>query len=385
MEDFKEYDNILAELSPKCEVKASKGLSNRIMASAENKKKCSKRIGIAVFSSLSAVAAVLVLILFVPKVSATELLGDAVKTFGTVRSMIMEFEIRTSANENFSHIELENDFVPHVMKVNYASDGKTWRVDKGGRVTCGNNKTQFMWIEGSGIGWKTENCPNSFLEYMSVLTEPQKILETELVLSQKQDGSEYKVERKGDVINLTVHANPQGDYTNPYMLNYTIPDSENVRRYTFDAKTRALKSLSIAILYEGKEIEIMRTRNISYNTSLDAAELMKTPAEVSFSEVKVGGGVTAATAEDAARTILSSFRYWDEAVLELCGTKEEMNVYKETYEGSELISVGQSFRSGTSSSVFVPYRLKFPSGKIKEFNIALTQYPDSTWGISGGL
>ena len=82
---------------------------------------------------------------------------------------------------------------------------------------------------------------------MSTLLTPGKVLETELYNCTSGDGAEYMVNKKGSEIILTVHAAPQGNFENPYLLNTSISESENIRRYVIDADTKRLKSATVSV------------------------------------------------------------------------------------------------------------------------------------------
>ena len=73
-----------------------------------------------------------------------------------------------------------------------------------------------------------------FVEWMRVFPLiPKKILEREKVFAAKYKAS-YTSTESGNTITLTIKAKANGDFTNNYMLNSSIPESDNRRVYTFD-------------------------------------------------------------------------------------------------------------------------------------------------------
>lgn len=389
MDNLNEYDGILSELRPKCEVKASPELTEKIMRAAKTRKSKKRRPMIAFWGSVAGVAAVVALMLYVPTVSAKELLGAAVNTLNSVRSMVMEVEVRTLPRENFAYIDLQKDFVPHKISASYSNNGTVWRVDKSGRIACGNDQTVCLWLPETGMGWGYDSGNDNVLEFFKMLVTPQLILEKEYEKSLAYENDGYKVERKGGELLLTVHAYPHGDdYNNPYMLNASIEDSENIRRYVFDAKSRRLKGLSIAVVSNGEEVEVLRTTSIVFDEPLKDSELLAVSPGVSIEwNYALKGILAGATAKEVATKILSSFKDWNSREFDfdaLC-SKEEQSAYKDVYAGSVLLSVGEPFHSGTSGATFVPYKLRLSDGRIVELNLALLQQEDSTWIVTGGL
>ena len=58
---------------------------------------------------------------------------------------------------------------------------------------------------------------------------------------------------------------------------------------------------------------------------------------------------------------------------------------KELLGGIELIEIGKSFQSGEYQGYFVPYTIKFQSGYIKKFNLAVKKENRyQMWMIDGG-
>lgn len=209
MDNTTEHNDIMAELKPKCKVKASQHLHNEISRMCDLQPKRNRGKIITFLGAVSSVAAILIAVFFTPSVSAKELLDDAIKNLGTIRTMIMVLDVRTLVNENFDHIELDAEFIPHIIQVKYEADGKTWRVDKGGRISCGDSQLQYLWITSTHLGWKTQSSHEPFVGFIDMFLEPQKILEAEYYLAKKQHNNNYKVEKKGNELVLTVHAHPQ--------------------------------------------------------------------------------------------------------------------------------------------------------------------------------
>ena len=123
--------------------------------------------------------------------------------------------------ENFKYIKLDEDFVRHQINVSSSGDSiMCWRIDKGGRTAIGDNSKIYNWIDELKIGWSsTGGDASEQLGYMATLLSPGTILEAELQHCIEVPESEYKVIRNKDEIILTVHMQPDGDFSNQYKLN----------------------------------------------------------------------------------------------------------------------------------------------------------------------
>ena len=88
-------------------------------------------------------------------------------------------------------------------------------------------------------------------------------------------------------------------------------------------------------------------------------------------------------------------RFWraamdgDWATLEqFCPSPSMIDWFKEN-RPTELISLGEPFRSGSYPGMFVPYKVRFGRGwrsEVKEYNLALKQMgPQKRWVFDGGI
>ena len=85
-------------------------------------------------------------------------------------------------------------------------------------------------------------------------------------------------------------------------------------------------------------------------------------------------------------TVLNAFADWDNSVLDKVMMRAVSDItYREKFSGSRLVSIGHSFTSGTSNSIFVPYTLELRDGSIHCHNIALQETYSGGWIVTGGL
>lgn len=383
-----DYNKIWEKLTPKHDIKASRELRKRVHATLKQRGQDRlRKTFIWGIGSASIAAAILCAILLPTGMSAKKLLASAIDALTSRQTVEMDVDVRTLPMETFSFIDIDKPFVRHHITVSKNDSTIQWRVDKGGRAAYGTLTENYTWIPSFDIGWHSHRPPEAILDYISTFLSPEKIIEAELYQSIGDNGSTYQLARNGQDINLTIHAKPLGDFSNPYMLNRSIAESENIRKYTFDADTRLLKSASVTVIDKGNLIEVLRIKDIRYNA--DTQTIANLPQSIKFidydkefSEL----GFTALPPEEVAAIVLNAFAEWDEEIIHKAIPQEIGDkFYKGQYKGSQLVSVGKPFRSGKSGNVFVPCSVKMPDGHITKPNVVLSQQPDSTWIISGGL
>jgi len=388
---MEEYKDIKELLKPRRDIKASAELRNRVKHSMNKKRRnMTRRIWLLGGISIGAVAAILLLVLIpngAQAMSPKEILRTTLNTLIGVDSFEMEVEVRTSANDNFSYIDPNADFVEHKICVENIDSVTNWRVDKGGRKAIHNNQGTYVWIEAINYGWYFPNPELNVLGYLYVFLSPTKTLESELHQSINDHNAQYTINKDEQNIYLTVHSLPQGDFTNPYMLNTSIAESECYRKYIIDANTRKLKSASVSIVTDGKEVEMIRLKNIRYGSHSN--DITRLPSDIEFINLDTyvePQGLPDVNAKEAASIVLNSFKNWNTDILGKVFDKAVLSSYKPEYYGAKVIGIGTPFKSGKDRSItYVPYTLKKSNGAIREFNLALCKNGNNSWIVTGGL
>lgn len=383
MDNYKEIEELL---KPRRDIKASDELRLKVIRAVDRSDR-RKEVRKWIFGgiSLSAVAAVLILLLIPFGLSAKEILAEAINALGA-EDIEMVVEVRTRPVENFGYIDVKEDFVTHHIFISGSDSLLRWRIDKGERIATGNGTDIYTWMRALKLGWHlSERDREKTLGYMATLLTPRKILETELYNCIGSKGAEYTVNRSGDDIILTVHDMPQGNFDNHYLLNTSVAESENIRRYVIDADSNRLKSASVSVISGSREISVLKIISINYGRHRN--EICRLDDGIRYVETEnqpVGlGGLSA---EEAATTILNAFTNWDEAILDKVMMQEVADVaYRKKFCGARLISIGHSFTSGTGNSIFVPYTLELRDGTMQRHNIAMQKTDSGGWVVAGGL
>lgn len=384
MDDYKDIKELLR---PRRDIKASEGLRRRVHSALDREQRVRMtRKWLFGGISLSAVAAVLLLVLIPSGLSAKEILTEAINALARVESIEMVVEVRTRPVENFRYIDLNEGFVTHHINIVQSDSLLKWRVDKGERVATGCGRDIHTWLPALRLGWHLDDVDNeSVLGYMAGLLAPCEILKTELENCMGNDEAEYKVSKTGNEIVLTVHAAPQGNFDNPYLLNSSIAESENVRRYVIDADSKRLKSATVSVIYGNREIVVLKMSAINYGQPKN--DICRLDDGIKFIETESQpDGLKGLSAEEAASSVLNAFADWDEGVLDKVMRREMSDAtYREKFSGAKLISVGRAFTSGMGSSIFVPYTLELRDGTLHRHNISLQKTDTDGWVVVGGL
>lgn len=383
-----EYKDIRDFLKPRKEIKASAKLKESVNQAIEESCRARNGKGMRLACVAFIAAAVVAIVLLLPtRMTAHEVLAEAINSIKGMTHIEMVVQVRTRPLENFSFIDINGDFVEHRIEIANSDSACAWRIDKGGRTAMGKDGNTYMWIKSLNVGWHYNNTPRAdILGYLSVLTSPEKILEQELEQSMSEAGAEYKVTNNGDEILLDVHSQPKGNFENPYLLNTSIEESENIRRYRLDTKTRRLRSVSVRIITGGKEVEVLRISNINYDSRFQ--NITQLPTDVHFVEYRedMVPGLAGLSAAEVASAVLNAFKTWDMEILyRMIEPSFAEAAYKPELKGATLLDVGQPFTSGNGDNIFVPYRLQLANGNIKQHNLALKKLSNGGWIVTGGL
>lgn len=300
----------------------------------------------------------------------------------------MKVDIRTDSREIFEHINPNAEFETHDIMLQRHDSTTYWYVGKGERAAEKNNDGLYVWITPLNIGWHYIKEDRNVLGYLNLLINPENVLESELEYTLSAPEAICDItEREGEII-LTIHSMPKGSYANPYALNTSIEESENIRRYILDAQNHHLKSSTVSMVVDGKEIEVLKVTDIDYDP--ENRNLPSPPADITFikdSETTSPSGIPGLDARETASVFLNALYEWDTDILyRFLNPIQAEKSYRQTYEGARLLTLGEPFRSGSNPHlIFVPYTLLLRGGHIKKMNLVLTGCFEDAWRFDGGL
>lgn len=359
-------------------------------------KKWHKRV-LAVAASIAFVIAVFTLANRSPFINtaqaAEKIMVKSITAMESLRSMFISMQVRSLENGPFDMTGTEYEFIEYKYWKQFTGV-EPWRIEKPGRIAAYDGEKQYLYLpELSYAIYSSKNI--QLLDFLQLFLEPKSIMESELEFSQKND-AKYNIEKTVDEIILTVSADALGDFHNNYRKNTSVFESDNTRIYFFDKKTSLLKSFELYINSNGHSTKVIEIQNIAYNIPISVSTFsIELPNAVKWQELTDPGHIKAFTkisSKQAAEkffTALSSEDYevinpvWDALQI---SDQEKLAELKSTFGGLELIELGEPFKSGLYPGEFVPYKIKFRSGEVKEFNLALrNDNPTKTWIVDGGI
>lgn len=391
MDENKYIKNIL---KPRRDIKASDAFRAKIENEIRKSESSHSRRGwvwggVTVASVIAAI-----LIMVVPggiwandDLSAKKILSEAIATLRKYKSIEIKADIRTDSHEIFEHINPKAEFITHDIMIQQWDSVKYWYINKDMRSAEKNKNGLYVWLSRYNLGWHYGECDN-ILGYLNTVMNPEKILESEFEYIMSCPEAKYEMSEKNGEIVLTIHSMPKGDYSNPYVLNTSIDDSENIRRYTLDAHSSRLKTAVVSIVMDSKEIEVLKVTDIKYD--IDIMELPAIPKHIKFIEdddILLPQGISGLSAREAASVFLSAFSDWDtDIIYKYLHPEEAEEIFRNIYEGAKLINLGIPFRSGSNEHLmFVPYTLRLKDGEVKKMNLVLADYSGDAWVFDGGL
>lgn len=385
---MEDYNEIKAILKHRRDFKASDELRTRINATLDAHTSERSLSGWFFGLGASVVAAAILLLVFIPSgLSAKDILRQALTSLHEAGLIEMTVDIRTRPMENFRYINLDDGFVSHRIDISRTDSTMHWRIDKGGRTAVGNDTHIYNWIDNLKIGWRSEgDTPAELLGYLATLLSPESILDAELRQCLDDNESGYELTRNRDEIILTVRSRPKGNFMNPYMLNASIGESENIRQYVFETESNRLKSASVKVVHDGIATEVLKITSITYNASANGITAL--PSDIDFIDVTPPHmpGLAALNPTEAASIILKAFEKWDSPILDATIHSNLLqSVYRNDLQGAILLSVGRPFNSGNENTIFVPYTLRLADGSIKNHNLAMQKNQTGAWIVVGGL
>ena len=410
---YDEISMVMAELQPRVTINASRNLHARILdQTLKIKNPYRTRRGrilpmlTPTWKKVTAIAALLALVLILFPIfnrsglfqnkadAANTLLGKSISALTNVKSVYMEFNVRTLENENFEYIDMNAGFVGNKLWKVFGNPSK-WRIEKPGRIVVMDGKNQYLYISGPMGFALVGDADRGSVDWMKILLDPGKILQTEKDFAARNE-AKYQVVEKGNDIILTIRAKAMGDFRNTYALNKTIPESNNRRVYTFDKSTNLLKSLNVYIEEDNKEIEILQLITIKYDEPVaDSKFVITLPANVKWVPFDrlindKHTGLTGVSSEEATKRFFEAWQKEDWKTVDqlMPGFMNSIDVelVKHEYGGLTILSIGKPFKSGQYPGEFVPYSIMLKSGNIKKMNLALRRdNPEKKWWVDGGF
>jgi hypothetical protein len=343
------------------------------------------------FSAALALAIILALPYFSgnrTRPGAIALLAQSVEAMQALQTVHITARMRTLPADNFDSIGLNYDFVPVEMWKDFGSPPK-WRIEKPGRVVVMDGTASLLLIRGNSA--TRGGARPGFAEWLMPLLDPDQVLQGELQAA--RDGRSQAALAAGTENGsrqLTLHASrpAAGDFTNDWLRNTSIFESDHTCVYRFDAATSRLTGLQVLVHDGGRDVPVFEVTGITYNEPLPASRFaLDVPADVTWlgtaEDLPVAGDIPT-TPRDAALAFFEGAASRDWQRVSTVWKVDER--FKKIYGGIQVISVGNAFRSGIYPGWFVPYEIRFPGGKTQKHNLAVrNDNPQKRFILDGGF
>jgi len=318
---------------------------------------------------------------------AIALLAQSVEAMQALQTVHIAARMRTLPNDNFETIGLNYDFVPVEMWKDFGTPPK-WRIEKPGRVVVMDGASTLLVIRGNQAlrgGVRT-----GFVNWLLPLLDPDQVLQSELKAARRglsQATLTTPTDRGSHETLLRATRRAEGDFSNDWLKNKSVVESDHTCVYRFDAATSRLTGLQILVHSGGQDVPVFEITSIRYNEPLPA-DLFKLalPADVSWlgteEDLPVTGAIPA-TPREAAMAFLegAANRDWQRVATV---TKADDRL-KQYIGGIQVVSVGEAFQSGRYPGWFVPYEIRFPGGETKKHNLAVrNDNPQKRFVLDGG-
>lgn len=333
----------------------------------------------------------------VPAASAAEVLQDAIDRISDLWSVHMKARMRTLPRDNFSLIGLDYDFVAIEMWKRTNDNGIVqWRVEKPGRVLLMDGQTTIMLIRPNHGVISEKALPlGCYDSWSGRLLNVHDLLDSELQkaksLPDRQICLRHREVQGKDKIILEVDVKTD-IAEDDYLRNKFLSDSDYVKVYRFDSKTKLLEGLQVFVHNGDEDVLIFEVTDIEYNMEIDDGVFVldlpdnmiwrKEPQELPDNE-----RYQRMTPKEVATAFFQACAKedWDE-FLKFWPATAVSERMKSLLGGLEIISIGEPFKSGGYGGWFVPYEVKFKNGEIKKMNLALrNDNPAKRFVFDGGI
>ena len=398
--ELQEVRNAVASIEPGKRVQASLGFKERTMnklaaqltaAQAAKPRPWAKPFWRLAFSA----GMILAIVLALPYVGgnrsrsgAIALLAQSVEAMPALGTVHITARMRTLPADNFELVGLNYDFVPVEMWKDFGAPTK-WRVEKPGRVVIMDGTASLLLIHGNQA--MRGGVRTGFVEWLMPLLDPDRVLQTELQAARQGKSQATLAAGAGHSAHetlLRVTRQAEGDFTNDWLKNKSLSASDHTRVYRFDTATSRLTGVQILVHYDGQDVPVFEITGIRYNEPLPADLFtFALPADVSWmgtaEELPVSGAIPT-NPRAAALAFLEGAASQDwQRVASVYKVGDEL---KRHFDGIQVLSVGEAFRSGIYPGWFVPYEIRWANGRSKKHNLAVrNDNPQQRFIVDGGF
>lgn len=334
-----------------------------------------------------------VLLMPTPLAAAAEVLDAAAQRLKSIQTMHVVLDVRTLPADNPELVGPKYDF--HLMKIwKQFGDSPSWRLEKPGRTVVMSEGQVTGWIPHAKYAYRVPFRSRGH-SWLDRLLDPATLLEQEVQEAQRKSSTlrlEPATTADGhEQLVLTVDAAAEGDYSkSDHARNRSVIESDHRRVYRFNRETLLLESLEIHVKTADAAVPVIVTRLIEYDTTIDPQRfVLEIPDDAVWHQAGVRRELPPdypAEPRAFAEAVFKALAEKDWDRYALYASSGVAPLVKQIYGGLEVLEIGQPFKSGLYPGWFVPYKVRLPEGRVKQWNLAVrNDTPDGGLIIDGGL
>ena len=328
------------------------------------------------------------------RLCAAEVMAKGAEAASEVKSIHIRARMRTSPKGNLGDIDAKCEFVPVELWREFANVGR-WRIEKPGRVIVMDGDTQTVFIKPDYAARFGKPSPE-YLErhWLHRVAAVQETIGDELRMALTKGWDltlTHDKDKKGRDKATVVIEVRSGLKDGDWVKNKVIEESDTRRVYHFDGDSGRLEGLEIYLHGKGGDVLIFEITGIEYNQPIDPKLFeLELPENVIFREEpqKLADNEKYAgmTPQEAAHGFFQACAQedWDE--LRKFMTSRPSESFKEDLGGLTIVAIGEPFQSKGYAGWYVPYEIKFKSGRVQKHNLALrNDNPAKRYVVDGGI
>lgn len=317
---------------------------------------------------------------------APALLEQGTRHLENVGNYQITLEVRACPDENFSTFDPEAPFIAMRLFMLHQNDSAFWRVEKAnGRTVMFDGNDQYLWTA-NGLRMKG-GADAGFVESQ---IRPENLLKQQALLLPGTTHSESRLTYTDESVILSTEGQTDEAWEEP--CNYRIETE-------FDKSSSRLRRMEVWMKHNGKDVQIVRSTGVRYNTALTRADVVRQPdtngtadwQDVRLPQVesrKTRKALQKETAPEAARRILRALidNRPQDAREALYYYRQVLPQLTKNMKGCTVSDFGSPTTKKDYPGVFVPCRLTTPQGETSTLHIALRRDNEQRiWVLDGGL
>lgn len=313
------------------------------------------------------------------RAQAAEALAKGARAAAGLRSIHIQFMMRTPPRDNFAAISAKGKLVPVELWKQFGGQSR-WRIEKPGRVVAMDGTSTVMLMR-PRTAIKVRASKAAFdTEWLHNFAAVDQIVERELKTALAKDWGlslTHETAKDGSRTRVVTVEAKAGLDDGDHLKNRFFTMSDNRRVYRFDVKTSRLKDLKVYLRRKSGDLLILKVSRIDYDPKIAPSVFaLELPEDVVWWQppktLPDNKRYEKMTPDQAARAFFEACgrQDWEEVQKFWPGAVEDE--FKQALGGLKIIKIGEPFQAKSAKTTwFVPYEIQFKSGRVKKWNLAL--------------